>query len=78
MFPVPLPHPGYYPANITDFVACVPPAACPGVDATAIETTYSQLRIAGSADVDNLLALFAAVGGGPGGVRQVFGCALLP
>jgi hypothetical protein len=66
MFPVPLPRPGYYPAALTDFVACVPSAACPGVDPTSVQSAYARLLDTGGPDLDNLLQRFYASRSQPG------------
>ena len=43
MFPVPLPVTGFYPLSLTEFSACVPPAACPGVNADAVRAAYARV-----------------------------------
>jgi hypothetical protein len=61
MFPVPLPRAGFYAASILDFKACVPPVACPGVDAEAVSAEYTKL-LAGSPDEARaLLSRFAGL-----------------
>lgn len=66
MFPIPLPRPGYYPATLTDFVACVPPAACPGVEPVGVQAAYTRLLGTGGPDLDNLLQRFYASRPPPG------------
>ncbi len=39
-----MPLPGFYPVSLTVFLACTPPAACVGVDVTAVTSQYDQLR----------------------------------
>jgi hypothetical protein len=68
MFPVPLPRPGYYPATLTEFVACVPSAACPGVDTTSVQSAYARLLGTRGPDLDNLLLRFYASRPPPGAV----------
>ncbi len=62
LFPVPLPKPGYYAASPRDLLACVPPAACPGVDPDAVREAYQRLLDAGGDGIDQLLRLFNATG----------------
>jgi hypothetical protein len=41
LFPLPLPKPGFYADSMTKFVSCVPAAACPGVNASAVAAAFS-------------------------------------
>jgi hypothetical protein len=41
LFPLPLAAPGFYPASLTEYVSCVPPGACPGVNSTAVAVAFS-------------------------------------
>ena len=54
-FPAPLPLPGYYPASFTDIVACVPPTACPGIDASQVSASLLQQSSLVGSDVANLM-----------------------
>jgi hypothetical protein len=62
LFPVPLPKPGYYAASPRDMIACVPPAACPGLDPGAVQEAYQRLLDAEGDDLDHLLLMFNATG----------------
>ncbi len=42
LFPIPLPLPGFFGESLTSFASCVPPEACPGVDAAAVSSLYRQ------------------------------------
>jgi hypothetical protein len=53
LFPAPLPLPGFYASSLTEFPACVPSIACPGMDAPAVASAYTQLL--GSDALDALL-----------------------
>lgn len=85
LFPVPLPKPGFYPSptSFTEFEACVPSTACPGVDAAAVADAYSVLLASvasGSRDMGTLLdaLLNEFVGLGAGNVSmQVWACVSL-
>lgn len=48
LFPLPLAHPGFYPASLTNFVSCIPASACPGADSTALAASYSTPALAGA------------------------------
>jgi hypothetical protein len=59
---VPLQRPGFYPVSLTNFVACVPPSACSGIDAGAVASVYGRLRAGNdSSDVasEELLGIMA-------------------
>jgi hypothetical protein len=48
LFPVPLPKPGFYETSLTNFSACVPVEACPGVDAGQVSAAYAAYLAGGS------------------------------
>jgi hypothetical protein len=59
---VPLQRPGFYPVSLTNFVACVPPSACNGIDAAAVAVVYGRLRTgndSGEVASEELLGIMA-------------------
>ena len=54
LFPLPLPKPGFYAESMTKFVSCVPTAACPGVNASAVAAAFSIPAASGVLRCDHL------------------------
>ena len=57
LFPAPLPHPGYYPVSLTDFVACIPASACPGIDAAGVQIHDDLLEMRDEESTDEVVLL---------------------
>jgi hypothetical protein len=48
LFPMPLPRPGFFATSLTKMESCVPAAACPGVNSSAVSATFSKPVAAGA------------------------------